>query len=118
MSEWVDEQHDETATQQFTLDFTIYVVGKNHQDTMILKETILSNLKRYYGIRKLADMGDHVTLEYRTPEFEWTFETALSQLEHGGRESNRTKSAVRYMEEFKRLHVGNTANQCQFTTTQ
>lgn len=83
---------------QHVIEMTIYVVGANHQDSLKLRDDILIDLKRTYGIRKLGDMGLYVTLEYRKPEFEWSVPTALAQLRHGRWESERTNSALSFLE--------------------
>jgi hypothetical protein len=92
-----------STVEQHTIELLVYVVGKNHHETLELKDQMVNSLQRDFGIRKLADMGDQITLEYRPPEFEWTMPRALSQLEHGDKETRRTKSALRFIENYYRL---------------
>ena len=94
----MSEQHT-INLEQHTIELVVYVVGKNHHETLDLKEQMVNALHRDFGIRKLADLGTHVTLEYRKPEQdqEWTASSALSQVQHGQWDSARTTSALKFL---------------------
>ena len=88
--------------EQYALELTIYVIG-DRQDAIETRDRIMNLLAKEEGIRKLADMGLHITAEYEADHFDWTLASATWQVAHGEEGTPRTTSALRYLDYVQRV---------------